>query len=133
MNTAAIYDAAFYSALKPTWRLLWNQLRALHGQTANRRAEKLVLRFMARDWPAARIEALLARLIERDHTTRGERHRHSLAQANGWGSAGQCPASHSAKTPAAREQVSHLVAAARKGGDASACASAQRTPRGVIV
>lgn len=30
----------------------------------------------------------------------------SLARANGWGSAGQCPASaDSAKTPAAREQV----------------------------
>jgi hypothetical protein len=28
---------------------------------------------------------------------------HSLARANGWGSAGQCPATPSAKTPAARE------------------------------
>lgn len=33
-----------------------------------------------------------------------------LARANGWGSAGQCPASSSAKTPAAWERVSHLVA-----------------------
>lgn len=31
--------------------------------------------------------------------------RYSLARVNGWGSAGQCPASHCAKTPAAGARV----------------------------
>ncbi len=35
---------------------------------------------------------------------------HSLARANGRGSAGQCPASHGAKTPALRESVSRVAA-----------------------
>lgn len=34
---------------------------------------------------------------------------YNLAQVNGWGSAGQCPASHTAKTTAAREQVSRVA------------------------
>jgi hypothetical protein len=45
-------------------------------------------------------------------------HDNSLARANGWGSAGQCPASGIAKTPAAREQVSRVA-----GEKDTACAS----------
>lgn len=41
----------------------------------------------------------------------------------GRGLAGQCPASDSAKTPAAREQVIHLVDGGRKAPGTSACAS----------
>lgn len=35
---------------------------------------------------------------------------HSLTRANGWGSAGQCLATHSAKTPAVRESVGRVAA-----------------------
>lgn len=45
-----------------------------------------------------------------------------LAQVNGWGSAGQCPASDSAKTPAVREQVRHVVATGGMPVSTSACA-----------
>lgn len=45
----------------------------------------------------------------------------SLARANGRGSAGQCPAPAFAKTPAARESVSRVAAAA--GAPASAPAA----------
>ena len=70
-----------------------------------------------------------------------------LARANGWGSAGQCPATHSAKTPAACTRANHVVGTGRKAPkgarrvargcrrasvrDASTCASAQQ-PRGAI-
>lgn len=131
-----------YAALKPTWRLLWQQLRTFHGYAANRRAEQLVLRFMDRAWKTAQIEALLQRLIDRDSSPRDARQRHSLARANGWGSAGQCPANRHAKTPAAREQVCHVVAASPTASDVAssppeeagvicACASVQR-PREAI-
>ncbi|WDM66894.1 hypothetical protein [Xanthomonas cucurbitae] len=46
----------------------------------------------------------------------------SQAQADGWGSAGQCPASDSAKTPAVREQVRHVVATGGMPVSTSACA-----------
>ncbi|MCC8691050.1 hypothetical protein [Xanthomonas campestris] len=46
----------------------------------------------------------------------------SQTQANGWGSAGQCPASDSAKTPAVREQVRHVVATGGMPVSTSACA-----------
>lgn len=36
-----------------------------------------------------------------------------LTRANGWGSAGQCPALASAKTPAVRIRVSRVAAAGR--------------------
>lgn len=45
----------------------------------------------------------LSQLLARHDETR-------LTRANGWGSAGQCPASACAKTPAAPERDSHLVA-----------------------
>jgi len=62
----------------------------------------------------------------------------SLARANGWGSAGKYPASQTAKTPAAREQVcadgaNDLPTSPRQGVDVSACASAQRPTREAIV
>jgi hypothetical protein len=44
----------------------------------------------------------------------------SLARANGWGSAGQCPATHAAKTPAVRESVSRVAAVAGAAATASA-------------
>lgn len=133
MSTASIYaEPAFDARLKPTWRMLWHQLRTFHSHDANLRAELLVMRAMSRRWPARRIEGLLQRLIDRDHAPREARQRHtSLARANGRGSAGQCPASHGAKTPAAREQASHLVAARSIVGSTT-CASA-RQPREVIV
>lgn len=49
-----------------------------------------------------------------------------LARANGWGSAGSCPAGHDAKTPAVREQVCR-VAAAGSGARQVARASARDT------
>lgn len=51
---------------------------------------------------------------------------HHLARVNGWGSAGQCPASHSAKTPAVRESARRVAALARKGREDLAGANAQR-------
>jgi hypothetical protein len=54
---------------------------------------------------------------------------HSLARANGWGSAGQCPAIPSAKTPAARESGATSWRSSggriRPGGDASPDGTAQ--------
>lgn len=77
MNAACAYDQPTpWVGLKPTWRGLWHQVRIFHSQDANRRAEQLVLRAMARDWSAARLESLLARLLERDQAPRDERHRH---------------------------------------------------------
>lgn len=39
-----------------------------------------------------------------------------LAQAFGWGSAGQCPRASYLKTPAVRERVCRVAAAAEQGG-----------------
>lgn len=111
------------AASPPTWRLLWNQILAFHDRRANQRAERLVLRFMARKWSTEQIEQLLTHVIWRDIAPRAKQSRHSLARANGWGSAGQCPAS-AAKTPAAREQVSLVEAAVPQDSSTSACASA---------
>ena len=47
----------------------------------------------------------------------------SLAQANGWGSAGQYPAMTSAKTPAAREQAIRVAGRGREPRGTSSCAS----------
>ncbi|MBL8260893.1 MAG: hypothetical protein JNM58_00610 [Xanthomonadaceae bacterium] len=66
------------------------------------RAERLQLRAFDRNWADEALAALLRRLATR----------HSLARANGWGSAGKCPASASAKTPAA---------GGRDGGSAACC------------
>lgn len=57
------------------------------------RAERLQLRALDRGWADETLAALLRRL-----------HQHSLARANGWGSAGKCPASSPAKTPAAGDR-----------------------------
>ncbi len=59
------------------------------------RAERLQMRAMGRAWSDDTLAALLRRLTQ-----------HRLARTqNGRGSAGQCPATTSAKTPAAGEQV----------------------------
>ena len=55
-----------------------------------------------------------------------------LARANGWGSAGQCLALGSAKTPAVRARVCRDAAAARNGGDHAPCASAPRTREAIV-
>lgn len=69
-----------------------------------------------------RIRSLeLAATVEGGHRPRRAVSR--LAQANGWGSAGQCPGTHGPKTPAVREQVSHVVAAGRTPAS-SACGTA---------
>lgn len=118
MNIAGIYGplraAGFDPALKPTWRLLRHHLGVFHGPVANRRAERLLLRFLERGWPDRSIEQLLGRLVERDAEQRPERARHEsrLARASGWvGSAGECPASYGATTPAGQES-GRLVEAA---------------------
>ena len=56
-----------------------------------------------------------------------------LARANGWGSAGQCPARLVAKTPAVRERVCRVAAAeAQLGVDFTrASAQARQEPVGV--
>ncbi|MFP5374933.1 MAG: hypothetical protein ACLGHW_08570 [Gammaproteobacteria bacterium] len=59
------YDLPPDPALRPTWRLLWARIRALHDAHTGRRAERLVLRAMIRDWEPAALEALLARLEAR--------------------------------------------------------------------
>lgn len=86
-----------------------------------------------------RHDQLVARRIA-FHATR-------LARANGWGSAGQCPASYGAKTPAVRARVCRDAAAAsgaikgahrvvrasrrNRGRDVSACVSARQPMVGV--
>lgn len=75
MNAPFVLPAGFDPALKPTWRLLRNQVGAFCSAAANRRAERLVLRFMDRGWPEARLEQLLARVIERDDAPRCQRGR----------------------------------------------------------
>jgi hypothetical protein len=76
------------------------QIRALCGHAATVRAERLQIRAIERDWADEQLAALLLRLA----------HKHSLTRAKGWGSAGQCPASTSAKTPAAGERDGGLAA-----------------------
>jgi len=57
----------------------------------------------------------------------------SLAQANGWGSAGECPASSSTKTPAAGAQCFRVAGVGTWHGDGaiSLCVSLQRPGGGV--
>ena len=75
MSAAIVLPAGFDAALKPTWRMQRHWLGVFHSASANRRAERLVLRFMDRAWPEQRIEALLARLMERDSAPRCARQR----------------------------------------------------------
>lgn len=113
-------NAALDPRLAPTKRLLLSQIGHRNGGVCNRRAERLVLRAMTRDWDDTALEQLLGELLRRaeapeiasrfTHRRAGSRV-HSLARANGWGSAGQCPAVHVAKTPAAWEQVSRVATA----------------------
>jgi len=58
----------------------------------------------------------------------------SLAQVNGWGSAGECPASSSAKTPAAGARCFRVagVGAWHGGGIFSHCVSLQRQAGGGV-
>lgn len=76
MSPALSLPAGFDPALKPTWRLLRNQVAVFCSCAANRRAERLVMRFMHRDWPEYRIEALLERLVARESAPRTERQRY---------------------------------------------------------
>lgn len=46
-----------------------------------------------------------------------------LARANGWGSAGQCPAGHEAKTPAAGARVCRVAAAGSGAGQVARASS----------
>jgi len=57
----------------------------------------------------------------------------NLARVNGWGSAGECPASSSAKTPAAGARCNRVagVGAWFGGGMNSHCVSLQRLGGGV--
>ncbi len=117
MNRVGIYERPLDPRLKPTWRMLWNQIRTFHGDEANRLAELLVMRGMDRGWSPRQLETLLTRLVERDSSQRPERQRHqeNLAQVYGQGSAGRnsnikCPALQCAKTPAGRERASLVEA-----------------------
>jgi len=58
----------------------------------------------------------------------------SLAQVNGWGLAGECPASFSAKTPAAGARCYRVagVGAWHGGGIFSHCVSLQRQAGGGV-
>lgn len=67
------------------------QIRALCGHAATVRAERLQIRAIERDWADDQLAALLRQVAEKC----------SLTRANGWGSAGKCPAPSVAKTPAA--------------------------------
>ena len=89
------------------------QLVALRGQPAK-----------FEEW--AGIHAALVAEIRRLQMPWWRRLYTRLTRANGWGSAGQCPAPSYAKTPAVRERVCHVVAAAEQGGVDLTGASAQR-------
>lgn len=113
--------------LAPTKRLLLSQIGHRAGGVYNRRAERLVLRAMTRGWADAALEQLLGALLERGESHEialgtqadrrlGARTEHSLARVNGRGSAGQCPAVHAAKTPAAWERVQPAYAGASSRG-----------------
>lgn len=59
---------------------------------------------------------------------------HSLARANGWGSAGQCPASVvRAKTPAVGEVCRHVVAGESTVFATCQAASSHREPTAAAV
>ncbi|MCR6661866.1 MAG: hypothetical protein NVV60_01630 [Luteimonas sp.] len=134
--------AGFDPRLKPTWRVLRNQLRVFNGPEANHRAERLVLRFMDREWPADRLEALLTQLIARGESPRSERRRTGdafvtnqtrLAQAHRAGSAGQCPAPDIAKTPAGQKSVCLVEAApAATGATASPTRLSNRSREAIV-
>ena len=128
MNSPAIH-----SGLRPTWRMQWQQLRVHHDAETNRRAERLVMRGMDRHWKPARLEHLLGRLMKRAAGPRALRNRHSLPRANGGGLAGQCPASHAAKTTGKKGVGCHFVAAGRNAGDDSARATLSRPVSGGVL
>ena len=141
MNIADVYDPR----LKPGRRLLMQRIAAKSGGLFNRRAERLQIRALEREWPAAISEQLLGRLLQ--HAEQAEdqllaeafdrrqwsRSRNSLARAKGWGSAGKCPVAHDTKTPADRAQVCRDAAAAFTGGDDSTWATSTRNAGGGVV
>lgn len=141
MTTADIYDAR----LKPGRRMLMQQIAAKSGGLFNRRAERLQIRALEREWTAVVSEQLLARLLQ--HAERAEdrllaeafdrrqwsRSRNSLARVKGWGSAGKCPAEHDAKTPESGTSVCRVAAAALQCGDDSARATLTRPAGGCVV
>lgn len=77
MSDSGVYEQpALWAGLKPTWRLLWVQIRAFHGHRANVRAERLVMRAMDRNWASSRLETVFHQLLARDTEERAERQRH---------------------------------------------------------
>jgi len=121
-----------------SWRLLWQRIRVHLDAKAQRRAELIVMRGMDRKWHPERLRRLLktllekapaaAALTERRASLRDHANEFSLSRANGRGSAGQCPAPASAKTPAAHE---HSQRRSRRDASRSfLCASAPRTRGG---
>ena len=141
MNIADIYDPR----LKPGRRLLMQQIATRSGGLFNRRAERLQIRALEREWPAAKTEQLLGRLLVRavaaEDTLLKEafdrrqwsRSRNSLARVKGWGSAGQCPVRHDKKTPATKARDCRVAAAALQGGDDSSWVTSQQAVGGGVV
>jgi len=121
-----------------SWRLLWHHIRVHLDAAAQHRAELLVMRAMHRKWNPEKLRRLLKKLIEkapkaapfserrnslRDHASAFNFC--NLSRANGRGSAGQCHASMTAKTPAGRDTVQPRVAV-----NASTARRVPRTLRG---
>lgn len=141
MNIADIYDPR----LRPGRRVLMQLISTKSGGLFNRRAERLQIRALERDWPASVSEQLLGRLLQ--HAEQAEdqllaeafdrrqwsRSRHNLARVYVRGSAGQCPVGHDTKTPAVGTQDCRVAAAALLGGDDSAWATSQRNVGGCVV
>lgn len=80
----------------------------LPNANVQKRALRLWERSIENDWSDDQLAALLRRLLATPQAA-------SLSRANGRGSAGQCPASTSAKTPAAGERSIHVVADVTSG------------------
>lgn len=78
---------------------LFADLELSTDHALRQRSRRLWLRSIDRDWDEAQLRPLLLLLSRR--RTRAE---------NGRGSAGQCPASTAAKTPAVGERCRHVVA-----------------------
>lgn len=111
-------NAKTRAALPVALRVLDDQVRYLEGALANEhplvpqlRDEFAEQREGAR--PGARVVGLQA---VGGAGMRSENCR--LARANGWGSAGECPAEMAAKTPAVRERVSRVAAGGIRHGAA---------------
>ena len=141
MNIADVYDPR----LKPGRRMLMQQIAVKSGGIFNRRAERLQIRALEREWSVASTEQLLGRLLQ--HAEQAEdrllaeafdrrqwsRSRNSLARANVRGSAGQCHAGHDAKTPATKAQECRVAADAVEGGDDSAWVTREQAVGGGVV